>query len=107
MSNKVHRRTKPPTKSTKSYDVEDIDDITEEIELTLSALRMQMATSDARDPEAVQDVRGKLDNLVEKLAKAAGKEDARSKKGILAQLGKRLFSTPPIIDRLAADNDDK
>lgn len=107
MSNNKHGKAKRMPRSEKVYEVNDVQDITEEIEITLSALRMQMAQTDYRDPEAVLSVRGKLDKLVEKVAEAVGTDDDRSKKGILAQLGKKLFSAPPIINDLAAKVDDK
>tara|TARA_Y100000310_G_C20633882_1_gene790145 strand:- start:844 stop:1167 length:324 start_codon:yes stop_codon:yes gene_type:complete len=107
MSNNPSAKTKRIPREDKTYEVNEIDNITEEIELTLHALRMQMANSDYRDPAAVSDVRGKLDNLVEKVAIATGTDDDRGKKGIMAQLGRRLFSAPSTLSALSAKSDDK
>ncbi len=91
---KIKKQYKKPDWDIPALDIEETDNITDEIDMTLQALRMQMADSDPADPAAVADVRGKLDKLVEKIAAHANITDDDDKETLLGQIARKLFNSP-------------
>jgi len=94
MKNNKQKQYKKPDWETPTHDIKEIDDITDEINATLHALRMQMAEGDPNDATIVAEVRGKLDNLVEKVAAHSNITGVDDKETLLMQIGRKLFSVP-------------
>ena len=89
MKKNKQKQYKKPEWENKAHEIGDVDDITDEIEATLQLMRTKMAAGDPRDPEAVAEVRGHLDHLVERIASTT---DA-NKDSIMRQIAKLLFQS--------------